>query len=305
MRTRLFLVFGLLLAVLATGLWAEGGAEGSALKITADYIWRNSPTPPTDNRIIEYYNKIIVQKTGVQATWQNSALTGKTGQQLVQEWVAAGTTPEVIQYAAMMQEATWLNPMLENNLMRTWDVASIKKYLPLYTARLAKYGVKVEDLMPFNTFKDKNYYVPIGFGYAQFPGLKDLPEAKTAGQNYYSVGFRDDVLKKIYPNARTEAEQQALFAKQGKLSPQDITADIPLKNIEDLYQYFKKVKALNLKVGDKPLIPAALSSQSESLGSIDWSLRTIIGYHWQWPIVYTNPPQLRGQLLPQDGQGLR
>ncbi len=302
MRTRLFLICGLLLAVLATGLWAEGGTESSALKITADYIWRNSPTPPQDNRIVDYYNKIVVQKTGVQATWQNSALTGKTGQQLIQEWVAAGTTPEVIQYAAMMQESTWINPMLETKLMRTWDAASIKKYLPLYTARLAKYGVTVEDVLSFNKFKDQNYYIPIGFGYAQFPGLKDLPEAKTAGQNYYSVGMKDDVLKKIYPNARTEAEQQALFAKQGKLSPQDITADIPLKNIQDLYGYLTKVKALNLKVGDKPLIPAALSSQSESLGSIDWSLRTIIGYHWQWPIVYTNPPNFEGSFFLRTGK---
>jgi hypothetical protein len=294
MRTRIFLICGLLLAVMATGLWAEGNTEGNALKITADYIWRNSPTPPKDNRIVDYYNANIAKKTGVVATWQNSALTGKTGQQLIQEWVAAGTTPEVIQYAALIQESTWSTPMVENKLMRTWTADDIKKYLPLYTARLAKYGVKVEDVLAFNKFKDQNFYIPIGFGYAQMPGLKDLPEAKTAGQNYYSVGLKDDVLKKIFPAAKSAAELQAVFAKNGKLTPQEITGDIPMKNTEDLYQYLKKVKALNLRVGDKPVIAAALSSQSESLGSIDWSLRTIIGYHWQWPIIFQNEPTFVG-----------
>lgn len=296
MRTRL-LICGLLLAVLATGLWATPGAEQKTLKITADYIWRYSPTMPKDNRIVEYYDKLIVQKTGVQATWQCSALTGKSGPQLIQEWVAANTTPEVISYAAIIQESQWSNAMTEANLWRTWDVASIKKYLPNYVARLAKYGVKIEDVMPFNLFQGKNVYIPMGFGYSQFPALAGMEEAKTAGQNYYSVGFKDNVLKMIYPNARSEAELKALFAKQGKLSPQDITADIPLKNIDDLYQYLKKVKALNLKVGDKPLIPAALNANSESTGSVDWSLRTIIGYHWQWPIVFTNPPDFKGSFF--------
>jgi hypothetical protein len=303
MQRKILFVTALLLAVASVATFA------APLKITADYIWRNSPTPPQDNRIVDYYNKIVVQKTGVDATWQNSALTGKTGPQLIQEWVAANTTPEVIMYAAMIQESTWSNTMRDANLWRTWDAATIKKYLPLYTARLAKYGVKVEDLLPFNQFDGKNVYIPVGFGYAQFPGLKSLPEAKTAGQNYYAVGLKDDVLKRIFPKARSEAEQKALFAKQGKLSANDIVGDIPMKNIDDLYQYLKQVKALNLKVGDKPVIAAALSAQSEALGSIDWSLRTIIGYHWQWPIVYTQAPNFEGSFFlrssPDYGRYLR
>ncbi len=288
MRKRVLVLCGILLLALGVGAWAQ-------VKITADYIWRYNPTMPTDNRIIDYYNKIIVARTGVNATWDTSLGTaGKTADQAVAEWLAAGTTPEIISYSAIFQESTWQKAMKEANLWRTWDAASIKKYLPNYVARLAKYGVKLEDVLPFNEFEGKNVYIPMGFSFSQFPGLKTLPEAKAPGQNYYSVGMKDDILKMIYPKARTEAELQALFAKQGSLSPKDITADIPLKNTEDLYQYLKKVKALNLKVGDKPVIPAALSSQSESLGSIDWSLRTIIGYHWEWPIVFTNPPTFEG-----------
>lgn len=288
MRKRVLLLCGILLLAFTVGAWAQ-------LKITASYIWRYNPTMPTDNRIIDYYNKIIVARTGVDATWDTSlGQVGKTGEQAVQEWLAADTAPEVISYSAIFQEASWQKAMAEAKLWRTWDVATIKRLLPTYVARLAKYGVKIEDVMPFNTYKGENVYIPMGFTFSQFPALKDLAEAKVAPQNYYSVGFKDDILKRIYPTARTEAEQQALFARQGFLSPKDITSDIPLKNIDDLYEYLKKVKALNLKVGDKVVIPAALSAQSESLGSIDWSLRTIIGYHWEWPIVFTNPPNFEG-----------
>ncbi len=288
MRRRILFACVLLLAIVSVAGFAQ-------LKITAEYIWRYNPTMPTDNRIVDYYNKIIVGKTGVDATWSTAlAAAGKTAEQAVSEWLAAGTTPEVISYSAIFQEATWQKAMKESDLWRTFDVASIKKLLPNYVARLAKYGVKVEDVLPFNEFEGKNVYIPMGFSFSQFPALKNLPEAKAAGQNYYSVGLKDDVLKMIFPKARTEAEQQALFAKQGSLSPKDITGDIPMKNLDDLYQYLKQVKALNLKVGEKPVIPAALSAQSEALGSIDWSLRTIIGYHWEWPIVFTNPPGFEG-----------
>jgi hypothetical protein len=290
MRKRLYLICGLLLAVLATGLWAEGTTEGGALKITADYIWRNSPPAPKDTRVLDYFNSNIVKKTGVDATWQNSALTGKTGPQLIQEWIAAGTMPEVIQYAALIQETTWSTPWVEQKLSWTWDAASVKKYLPGYVARLAKYGVKIEDVLEMNKFKDQNWYIPIGFSFSQFPSLSTMEEAKAVGINYYAVGLRDDILKRIVPAAKTSDELQAVFTKNGKLSIQDVAGDLPFKNLEDLYQYLKKVKALNLKVGDKPVIPAALSAQSESLGSIDWSLRTIIGYHWWWPVNYGKPP---------------
>jgi len=298
------LVTGLLLVASAFGAWATGSSEaaaGAPLKITADYIWRNSPPPATDRRVMDYYNSVIVQRTGVDATWQNSALTGKTGPQLISEWTAAGTMPEVVQYAALIQETTWSTPWVEQRLSWTWDVTKVKQYLPGYVARLAKYGVKIEDVLPFNKFKDENWYIPMGFNFAQFPSLSTMEEAKAVGINYYAVGLRDDVLKRIYPAAKTEAELQQVFAKNGKLTIQDVVGDIPLKNLEDLYQYMRKVKALNMKVGDKPLIPGALSAQSEALGSIDWSLRTIIGYHWQWPIIYQNEPSFQGSFFLRNG----
>jgi len=171
------LITGLLLVGLAFGAWATGSneaASGAALKITADYVWRNSPTPPTDRRVYDYYNSIIVQRTGVDATWQNSALTGKTGPQLIQEWTAAGTLPEVVQYAALIQETTWSTPWAEQKLSVMWDAAKIKQYLPNYVARLAKYGVKIEDVLEFNKFQGANWYIPIGFGYSQFPALSAM-----------------------------------------------------------------------------------------------------------------------------------
>jgi len=295
MAKRIVMIAAILLVGISFASWAAGGQEGSGnvLKITADYIWRNSPPAATDTRVVDYFNKKIVADTGVEATWQNSALTNKTGPQLIQEWTTAGTLPEVIQYGAILQEPSWSGPWIEQKLSRIFTADTIKKYMPKYTARLKKYGVTVEEVLAANKFQGggktaENWYIPMSFGYGQLPGTAKMDAAKATGINYYAVGLRDDILKKIFPNAKTSDELKAVFAKNGKLTIGDVVNDIPMKNLDDLYQYFKKVKAMNLKVGDKPVIPAALCAQSEALGSIDWSLRTIIGYHWQWPIIYMN-----------------
>ena len=75
--------------------------------------------------------------------------------------------------------------------------------------------------------------------------------------------------------------------------------DIPIKNLDDLYNYLKAVKALNLKVGDKPLIPGAITASSESMGALDWSLRTIVGYAWEYPFMEGTPPDFNDTVLPK------
>jgi hypothetical protein len=295
---RAFLALAIL-AVAATVLAAEGRPEPpeAPLKITADYLYMYDPVPATDRRVADYYASIIVDRTGVDATWQNSAITGKSTTQLLTEWLAAGNLPEVIRCKYLFNDFAWADPWTQQRLGWTWDAATMRKLLPNYVARLEKYGQTVEEVLRFNTYEGENWYIPTNLFFAGFPKLASLPEARTTNFKYYAVGFRDDVLRRIYPKARTEADLLQVYAKNGRLTPQDIVGDIPLKSKEDLGQYLRKVKALNLKVGDKPLIPGALTSTSEALGSIDWSLRTIIGYHWSWPLILQNPPSFEGSFF--------
>ena len=70
-----------LLVLAAASAFGAGLDEEAAdvLKITADYVWAYDPPPARDRRIVEYYDSIIARRTGVEATWQESGLTGKPG----------------------------------------------------------------------------------------------------------------------------------------------------------------------------------------------------------------------------------
>lgn len=290
-----------LLALLAVGAAAEGRPEPAVqpLKITAVNTFQQDRSYPRDARVLDHYRSIIVERTGVDATWGDPAQVGARPYEMVfQEWLAAGTMPQVFIEDDLFNTNKELSDLwVEKRLSWTWDAARVGKLLPGYAARLLKYGLSVEKVLEGNAYAGENWAIPIRFTFTQMPGLSSLPEAKAAWQNYYAVGFRDDVLKRILPKARSEAELLQVFAQKGKLTPQDITSDIPIKGLEDLYQYLKKVKSLNLKVGEKPLIPGALCASSEWRGSIDWSLRTIIGYHWSWPLVFVNPPTFEGSFF--------
>lgn len=290
-----------LLGVLAVGAAAEGKPDraGQPLKITAVNLDQQDRSYPRDARVLECFRSIIVERTGVDATWVDPAPVWTRSIELVfQEWLAAGTMPEVIReddlfFAWKEGSDLWV----QKRLSWTWDAARVRKLLPGYAARLQKYGLSVEEVLEANAYAGENWAIPIEFSFTQMPGLSSLPEAKAAWQNYYAVGFCDDVLKRIFPTACSEAELLQVFAKKEKLTPQDVTSDIPIEGLEDLYEYLKKVKSFNLKVGEKPLIPGALCASSQNRGSIDWSLRTIIGYHWSWPLVFVNPPTFEGSFF--------
>jgi ABC-type glycerol-3-phosphate transport system substrate-binding protein len=175
----------------------------------------------------------------------------------------------------------------------------IKKNMPNYTARAQKYGLTVEQILAANKYQGQNIYLPVQFGFASFPALATHPGAKAPSTDYYAICFRDDILKKVFPNAKSEKELQDVLVKKGSLDINDIIGDIPIKNLDDLYNYLKAVKALNLKVGDKPVIPGAITASSESMGSLDWSLRTILGFYWDYPFLRGDPPDFERTFLPK------
>jgi ABC-type glycerol-3-phosphate transport system substrate-binding protein len=292
MRKRTVFVCVLLMALVAFGAWA------APLKITAVWGYWNDPTPPVDRTLTDYANKLIIDKTGVQVEWPLLP-SDWTGDQLLTNTMAAGNLPQVLDAYAIFMEPLSGQMISKQKLAYDLTADMIKKNMPNYTAKVQKYGRTVEEILKANLFDGRNQYLPIGFGFAAFPKLADHPGAKEAGNDYYAIGFRDDILKKIFPNARTVAEQQALLVKKGSLTVDDLIGDIPIKNLDDLYNYLKAVKALNLKVGDKPVIPGAISASSESMGALDWSLRTIVGYFWNYPFMRGDPPNWDRTVLPK------
>jgi hypothetical protein len=294
MRKRVFALCTVLMA-LTIGAWAA-----APLKITAVWGYWNSSAPPVDRTLTDYATRLIIDRTGVDAGWPLYPQDW-TAVQFWQSVTAAGTIPNVLDVNAMWITPDYAEFVTRNNIVWPITVDMIKKYMPNYTRRAQQYGRTVEELMaaPSNQYKGKNLSIPTQFGFAAFPKLMDNPAARQPMNDYSSLAFRDDVLKKIFPSALTEAELQQKLVKNGKLTIHDLVDDIPLKNLDDLYNYLKAVKALNLKVGDKPLIPGAISASSESVGALDWSLRSIIGYAWEYPFMEGTPPDFNDTVLPK------
>lgn len=90
-----------------------------------------------------------------------------------------------------------------------------------------------------------------------FDGTKwsnmQMPRPKT---DWPRIAVRDDILKKMYPNARTQNEIEELFAKNGTFTREEIF-DVPIKSASDFYKFLQDMKKLidaeDIKIGGKPL----------------------------------------------------
>lgn len=77
------------------------------------------------------------------------------------------------------------------------------------------------------------------------------------------VFVRDDILKKIYPTAKTEKEIESLWIKNGKFTKAEVL-DVPIKSKDDFYNFLKKVKALNLTENGRPVYPIFVHSGQDT-----------------------------------------
>lgn len=80
----------------------------------------------------------------------------------------------------------------------------------------------------------------------------DLPRPKT---DWPRIWVRDDILKKMYPNAMTQDEIEDTYVKNGTFTREQIF-DVPLKTAADFYKFLADMKKLidteKIKVANKP-----------------------------------------------------
>lgn len=79
-----------------------------------------------------------------------------------------------------------------------------------------------------------------------------LPNSDAMFAAHTSVWVRDDILKKIYPEAKTYDELVELLNEKNEPIGEEIM-DVPIKTTEDYVDFFYKIKELELKEGDKPV----------------------------------------------------
>lgn len=83
-----------------------------------------------------------------------------------------------------------------------------------------------------------------------------MSEAVSVGTDLW---IRDDILKMLYPDAKTWDELVAILSEKNEPIGDEIY-DVPIESTEELIKLFKDIKALNLKVGERPVYSFGYSS---------------------------------------------
>ncbi len=280
----------LLCIALSAGVWAAGGNESTTggkapLNLSAYSRWPQNPAwAPTDLTVQKLMKAALSKYVGreVNITWSSGQ--GQTDAlQALQALEAAGKMPDIYAQDDVLNLPPVWEYATKKNLIKEITLEDFNTYLKGYVARVKYYGADLNQMLTQNTSPDgKHWFIPWGFLGGGFPKSDKVPEPFWGRYHggYTGGNFRDDILTKIFPTAKTEAQVRALLLqKKGNLDLTDV-ADIPIKNWSDLYDYGMKVKALNLQANGKPVIPLAPNYSSESPQSMYWSLVSATGTFW-------------------------
>lgn len=201
----------------------------------------------------------------------------------VQMNTVADTLPTVIAVTNGLMDNIESYTVLRNSgQMLEIKLEWLEQYMPETKKLLAKMNLTIEDW--YNANKDpitgKLHYVP------NPPTQLLIPDARTSAYGSYNLGeypymcwFRDDILKQVYPQAKTEKELKELaLSKGGEITAEDIM-DIPMNNLDDLLTYMRAVKDLGLVENGKPIIPGHIHKEV-SMDAMRWSLYTAANFYW-------------------------
>jgi putative aldouronate transport system substrate-binding protein len=168
-----------------------------------------------------------------------------------------------------LYDLTDLLPKYCPNIMKLFDTSKSTKIMDNITAEIS----------------DKIYFVP-NEASKEFMYVvnKDNPEFDMGRWSRIAppapvvdwprIWVRDDILKKMYPNAKTQDEIEALYVKNGAFTKEEIF-DVPIKSTADFYQFMKDMKALidkeQIKESGKPVQVAYAA-----FGGDNWPVATCL-----------------------------
>jgi len=253
--------------------------------------------PPTEDVVLP----VLRQKTGVTAIpFPEPTNLGTTAAAVAQALVAGNNLPEVITESYFPPQVDGQQVLVDNDAVWDFnDMAFLKKMFPNFTKRVDTYGSVTDWYANEGTYNGTHIRITSNIPVLAMTKLvasqKGTTYARVNGGNvnYQSKVLRDDILKMIYPKARSDKEQEQFFlTKFNYLNPtgaSDPYADLPINSMDDLYNYMKKVKEIidskNLMDGsgrDK-MIVAQLNASNGNPPSIMWSNITMYGYQWVEP----------------------
>ncbi|MDR1600216.1 MAG: hypothetical protein LBS11_10180 [Oscillospiraceae bacterium] len=232
--------------------------EGKQLELTWWYGHGVDPMNP------EVSTKDVVEPeiervTGVKINYDESFSNG------------AGTTFDV-RLAMLAGTKDWpslvTNAQLASALIEGGVVYDLTDLIPKYMPNLMKLIPRDDPLyrpvwesMEITGGTDRIWSIPIPN--ASYELTKDLWPLDETEQAKYGKGIepptnfqqsavvvRDDILKMIYPQAKTMDEIEALYMEKGYFDKEDVY-DVPIRSAEDFYEFLRKIDALGLTEGNQ------------------------------------------------------
>ncbi len=258
-----------------TAQWDELKIQVSGYRQTGN----NVPVEDVLTPIWRSKTKVIPEIVG--------APQGTSGDDWIARQVTADTLPEVLGTIGVAQGTNNYKLLKENKKIREITKEDLIKYMPRYVARIEKLGGTIDQVYEDNldSADGKLWWIPNQLPQSALPGYRGTRyfEEQTNFEPYQSY-VRDDILKEIFPEVKTEEELKQLYKDNGgKLSYGEVT-DIPIHNMADLLDFYRKIKALNKKVGDKPVYAAHPHSSSSNVNSLVWSMFSAPGGN-MWTIT--------------------
>lgn len=167
-------------------------------------------------------------------------------------------------------------PAVLNQLIEADLVYDLTDLLPKYCPNFMKLMELNKEMPFFESGREDGKFYGIATNASvdyQYPDIDPnlLARIKNIGDPYGYVYVRDDILKMIYPEAKTQKEIEELYVKNGSFTEEEIL-DVCFNNKEEFFEFLYKIKSLGLKSGNREIYPFYVAD-----GIDNWSLLCMMG----------------------------
>lgn len=208
-------------------------------------------------------------------TWDEEASfdnNGNNGDTRIAKIVATNTWPDV----ACNLDLNLVKRFTESD--KIWDLTEyIPKYMPNFM-KIVNYNENSKKAYENTAIDGKHYYFPKPTDYATARVLdKDYSPEKYAAitepeDSRGWVWVRDDILKKLYPEAKTLEEIEDIYMKNGSFTKEDMT-DVVIHSKDEFKKLLQDIDALNIKENGRKVYPFYTHD-----GSDNWGILTIFNF---------------------------
>jgi len=284
----------------------------SELKINMFGYGKPNPVfDPVDTSLKEYVQQKAQEYVGRKVTFKYVTSTEQdvSYAQYLELQIAANTYPDLIGAADLFWLAADYAAIRDTDRTRDMTIDMVKENMPGYMARMQEYGIDPDTFLSNNkdTATGRMPYIPMGVPIAVMENLPvNFTPLKGAnpdtvwknGSTFYNWMMRDDVMKAIWGDSvKSEKDLMEIYANNGgSLEVSDIIDDFGWDgSLASIKEYMTAVKEKDMKnSAGKTIMPGMLVSDSERATSISWSLATLTGYCYRWPLRFHDDPAKDG-----------